>query len=115
MRPLSREGPHQFWYSTTSMGNRDNWPLSPTTAVRKRSLRTACPIGIAAKPRKWPAISNPERRNKNSCKISHLGGGEASLERTRLWSKFSSFAKNSAFGRDAKKARNQKEKLWNNP
>src|SRR5438105_2456648 len=82
------------------MAKRDNGQVLPTTAVRNRSLRTACPIGIAAKRRKWPAISNPGRRNHKSYEISNLGGGWGGI-RTHEERKPLPVFKTGAFNRSA--------------
>jgi hypothetical protein len=72
--PTSR-APHHFWYSTTSLAKRDNAPVSPTAAVRKRSLQRVCRSVSPAKRRTWRGISNPGSLDINSCKIRYLGGG----------------------------------------
>ena len=69
---------------STSLAKRDNGPVSPTPLYPKVVSPEGAPIGIAAKRRKWRGISNPERRDPESWKISNVGGGGDSLERTRL-------------------------------
>src|SRR5947209_20586968 len=61
------------------MAKRDNGPVFAKHRCPKRVSPEACPIGVAAKRRKWPAISNPERLNQRSWQIRHLGGGEGGI------------------------------------